>query len=136
MGSPRVFTDAQRETLRQLWNEGVAVELIAKAIGCTDKQVYHLRRNMGLTPRPYYNNKVNRTPGRYMAGTHPNNGGMAGAVTNGRDEVVLFLQRCDVIVFSAGPGLWKLNYRDTVDRDGLVARANKHREWRGMEPFA
>lgn len=140
MATPRIFTDAQRDLLRRLWNEGVAVKLIAQAVGCTDKQVYHLRRNMNLTPRPYYNNSVNRTPGRalgrFTAGTSPNNGGTSGAVAHGRDEVVLFLQRCNVVVFSAGPGLWRLNYRDTVDRDGLLARANRHRELRGMEPFA
>lgn len=134
MGSPHIFTDAQREIMRTLWNEGVAVNLIAQAIECQPKQVYSLRHSMRLTPRPYGGG--NGKPGRHTAGTNPRNGGISGAIARASDEVVLFLQRCDVIVFSAGPGLWKLNYRDTVDRDGLVARANKHREWRGMEPFA
>lgn len=51
------------------------------------------------------------------------------------DPVVTFLRRCDVVVVALHGGRWLLNARDTVDRAGLVARANKWRERRNLPPF-
>jgi len=126
----RRYTDDEKATVRNMWEAGEPVIAIAAAIKTSPERISSIRTFLGLPPRPRggYRGKV---PGLYAPGKDH----YAIGVAPDRDEVVLYLRRLGVVVFGAGPGRWNVNYRRVVDRAGLVATANKWREWRDLPPF-
>lgn len=119
------LTADQAATVRRLWADGAVYEGIAATTGLTVDQVKAAREQLGLPKREagwYAKHKAAQMK-------------MAAVVPPERDEVVLYLRRMDVVVVPMHNGTWLLNARDTVDRAGLVARANKWRERRGEPPF-
>jgi hypothetical protein len=47
----RRFTEAEKTTFREEWDQGTAVKLIAHKLKTTVKQIHQMRRDMGLAPR-------------------------------------------------------------------------------------
>jgi len=120
------LTPTKEATLRRLWADDRPIAVIATELRMKPDVVSSHRKALGLPARgPGWAAKKTALQARTAATVMPANA----------DEVVVFLQSMDVVVVRHGKDRWLLNGRDSVDRSGLVERANRWRERRNLPAF-